>query len=124
MFLFLLICDIFIPLTMYFAGRMMKYNPPKTINGFYGYRTSMSRKNMDTWLFAHNHAGEIWMKVGKIMLIITLAIHIPLYFIDNDDILSVICLIMTAMQLITLILSVIPTEKALKENFNPDGSRK
>ena len=124
MFLFLLICDMLIPLTMYFAGRMMKLNPPKTINGIYGYRTTMSRKNMDTWIFAHDHAGSLWMKVGKIMIFVSAAVHIPLYFVNNCDMLSVVCLILTVIQLIVLILSIIPTEKALKDNFNPDGTRK
>ncbi len=114
----------FVPITMYFAGKMMKNNPPKSINGIYGYRTTMSRKNMDTWLFAHDHAGRVWEKVGKMMMIITGIIHIPLYFVDNEDVLAISGLILTMIQLIVLILSVIPTEKALKENFNADGTRK
>ena len=109
---------------MYFAGKMMRDNPPERINGFYGYRTSMSRKNRDTWAFAHDHAGKLWVKIGRIMLVVTVAAHIPLYFTENEDTLSIISLIIMVLQLTALLASIIPTEKALKENFNADGTRK
>ena len=35
------------------SGRVMLKHPPKEINNFFGYRTAMSRKNRDTWDFAH-----------------------------------------------------------------------
>ena len=41
---------------------MSKY-PPKEINGIIGYRTTMSRKNMDTWKFAHDYCGKLWLKL-------------------------------------------------------------
>ncbi len=120
----MLLCNMLIPATMYFAGKMMRDNPPERINGFYGYRTSMSRKNRDTWAFAHDHAGKLWVKIGRIMLVVTVAAHIPLYFTENEDTLSIISLIIVGLQLTALLASIIPTEKALKENFNADGTRK
>ena len=78
---------------------------------------------MKTWLFAHNHAGNLWEKVGIIMIIVTAVIHIPLYFI-SEGAFEVASIIITAAQVIILILSSIPTEKALKNTFNADGTRK
>ncbi|MCY6372198.1 SdpI family protein [Clostridium ganghwense] len=34
--------------------------PPKEINSTFGYRTTMSSKNKDTWNFAHRYAGIVW----------------------------------------------------------------
>ena len=61
---FILICDCLIPAIMIIAGRMMWKHCPKKINGVVGYRTKMSMINMDTWRFAHDHAGKLWWKVG------------------------------------------------------------
>ena len=61
---FILICDCIIPAIMIIAGRMMWKHCPKKINGVVGYRTKMSMINMDTWRFAHDHAGKLWWKVG------------------------------------------------------------
>ena len=57
---FILICDCIIPAIMIIAGRMMWKHCPKKINGVVGYRTKMSMINMDTWRFAHDHAGKLW----------------------------------------------------------------
>ena len=37
----------------------------------------MSMINMDTWRFAHDHAGKLWWKVGIGLLGPTMLIHIP-----------------------------------------------
>lgn len=41
------------PIIMVFFCRKFKNNPPNKINWIYGYRTKMSTKNKDTWIFAH-----------------------------------------------------------------------
>lgn len=44
---------------------------PKEINSVFGYRTSMSMKNKDTWEFAHKYCGKVWYVCGMVMLPIT-----------------------------------------------------
>ncbi|MFR4351708.1 MAG: SdpI family protein [Roseburia sp.] len=39
-------------------GRYFLENAPKEINSTLGYRTFRSRKNQDTWIFAHNYCGK------------------------------------------------------------------
>ncbi|MGN0311672.1 MAG: SdpI family protein, partial [Lachnospiraceae bacterium] len=75
----MLCCDVLMPVFMIIAGRMMWKRPPKTINGTVGYRSSRSMMNMDTWNFAHDYCGRLWWKIGWIMLVPSILIHIPLY---------------------------------------------
>ncbi len=86
MFWFLFICDILIPVIMIFFGNILEKNPPKKINGFYGYRTSMSRKNQDTWIFANKYSGRIYKKAGLITLIPSILAHIPAFY-GSDELL-------------------------------------
>lgn len=60
MFVFLLVMNSLIPVTMIIFGILWKSHPPKSINWAYGYRTSMSMKNNETWKFAHveNHGNK------------------------------------------------------------------
>ena len=118
---FILICDCFIPAIMIIAGRMMWKHCPKKINGIMGYRTKMSMINMDTWRFAHDHAGKLWWKVGIGLLGPTMLIHIPFYG-ASDDTIGILSIIIIVIQLVFLIGSIFPTEKALKNNFNPVGN--
>ena len=120
---FMLICDLLIPLTMVIGGYLMWKHTPKTINGFMGYRTARSMKNMDTWKFAHEYAGRLWWKIGWIILFPSLVVHIPVYG-ASDDRVGLVGGVVVAIQTIILIASNYPTENALKKNFNDDGSRR
>lgn len=123
MWWFIFTCDLFIPIVMIFVGIIMWKCPPKQINCLFGYRTTRSMKNMDTWKFAHDHCGRLWWKVGLILLIATIPAHLPFYH-SSDDTLSTLSLIVTGIQLILLIASIFPTEMALKKTFHDDGTRK
>ena len=71
---------------MVVGGRMMWKHCPKHINGMLGYRTTRSRKNMDTWKFAHDYCGKLWWKIGWVMIIPSALVHIPLYHSDENTI--------------------------------------
>lgn len=120
---FLFGCDLLIPILMIIGGRMMWKHPPKNINGFMGYRTTRSMKNMDTWKFAHEYSGKLWWKLGWIILLPSILVHIPFYNSTDDEI-SVISLIVASVQIIVLIGSIYPTERALKNTFTESGLRK
>lgn len=53
--IFMVIMLLLTPLTMIGFGKYFIKSAPKEINGAFGYRTSMSMKNKDTWQFAHNY---------------------------------------------------------------------
>ena len=61
MFITMSICNLLIPLIMLLGGYLMYKKPPKEINNVVGYRTKMSKKNKDTWEFAHNYCGRLWL---------------------------------------------------------------
>ncbi|MFA5561853.1 MAG: SdpI family protein [Eubacteriales bacterium] len=114
---------LFIPLVMLCMGFVMRHRPPKTINDFYGYRTALSKKNQDTWDFAHRKCGEVWWRAGWGLLVLTVAVQLPLLPHDKDTV-SLWGLILCLVQCVLLILSVLPVERALRRTFHPDGSRK
>ena len=123
MWYFILFCDLIVPIVMVVAGRIMWKHCPKDINVLLGYRTTRSMVNMDTWRFAHSYCGRLWWRVGLIMLVLSALAHIPFYQSSEAVIgtfASALCLIQVAI----LVVSVFPTERALKKTFNDDGTRK
>lgn len=59
---------ILIPSLMTGAGWMIWKHPPKTINTLYGYRTTMSSLNQNTWRFSQEYAGRLWVRWGIRMM--------------------------------------------------------
>lgn len=121
--IFMLIMNIFLPLTMIGFGRYFTKKAPKEINLVFGYRTTMSTKNKDTWEFAHKHFGKIWFITGLILLPVSI---IPMLLVlgKTDDIIGTVGSVICFAQLIPLIGSIIPTEIALKKTFDKEGNRK
>lgn len=115
--------DLLFPILMIVTGRLMYKHTPKSVNGLIGYRTSCSMKNIDTWNFAHDYCGRLWLKIGWIILILSIIVQIPFYN-DTDGTAGTISMILVIVQLVLLVGTIIPTEKALKKNFNDDGTKK
>ena len=120
--IFMLIMDIMLPLIMIVFGRWFLKSAPKEINPVFGYRTSMSMKNKDTWDFAHKYCGKLWYRWGLAMLPVSVA---AMFFAigKNENITGMVGGIICAVQTIILISSIYPTEKALKNTFDKDGNR-
>ena len=89
----------------------------------FGYRTAMSMKNKETWEFAHKYCGKVWYVCGMVMLPITV-IFMLLVIGKNEDCVGSIGGIICGVQLIPLIGSILPTEIALKKNFDKNGTRR
>ena len=122
-FIAMFVCNLLMPLIMLIFGYCMYKNPPKEINGLVGYRTTMSKKNKDTWLFAHNYCGRLWIKLGLILLLPTILAQIP-FVHSSDNTIGIVTLIIEAIQLAVLLGSIVPVEKALKRNFDENGNRR
>ncbi|NFD29294.1 SdpI family protein [Clostridium botulinum] len=121
--IFIIVCNLIIPVIMLFFGVRFRKHGPKNINGIYGYRTSMSMKNKETWEFAHQYCGRLWIKLGLIMLTISIIVSV-LVFTYIDEAQGIIDLILVTIQTIVLIVSIFPVEKALKNNFDGNGNRR
>ncbi len=121
--IYMLIVNLILPITMIFLGRYYSRKAPKNINWVYGYRTTMSTKNKDTWEFAHNFFGKLWYKFGIILLPITLVTMLCVIG-KGEDTVGTIGGILCVVQLIVMIATIFPTEIALKKNFDKDGNKR
>ena len=121
--IFMLVIDLLFPVIMIVMGRYFMKTSPKEINYIFGYRTNMSIKNKDTWDFAHKYIGKLWFYLGLILVPITV-IQMLLVIGGNEDTISMIGSIICIVALVVLIVSIIPTERALKKTFDKEGNRK
>ena len=121
--IFMLCTVLLVPLIMLFFGLYFKNKSPKEINSLFGYRTTMSMKNKDTWEFAHHYCGRLWLVLGMIMLPLSV---IPMLFFINQDIddVGIAGGIIEGIQVVVLLISIFPTEKALKKTFDENGNRR
>ena len=121
--IFMVIMDLLIPVTMIGFGRYFLKQAPGTINWAFGYRTEMSMKNKDTWEFAHNYIGKLWYRIGLILLPLSI---IPMLFVlgKDKDTVGNLGAAITMLQLVFLIVPIFPTERALKKNFDKKGNRR
>lgn len=120
--IFLYISNLLIPLIILIGGLFMKYKTPKKINGWVGYRTTMSMKNEETWQFAHNYCGGLWIKIGLILTLIAIAGCMISAF-SGYVVASIISVILMVIQVATLLLSIAPTERELKKHFDENGNK-
>lgn len=121
--IFMLIMDLLIPFTMIGFGYIFLKKAPKNINTLFGYRTTMSMKNKDTWEFAHKYCGKLWYVWGMILLFLTV---IPMLWVlgKSEDMIGTIGGILCGIQMIPLIGCIFPTEHALKRHFDENGNRR
>ena len=121
--IFMLLMDLLIPLTMIVIGRLFSIKAPKNINSTFGYRTTMSMKNKDTWEFAHKFCGKLWFRCGLILLPISV---IPLVFVFNKGIdrIGIVGGVVCVIQILPAIGSIFSTESALKKIFDQNGFRR
>lgn len=109
------------PGIMVISGRIMVDHPPKTINGAYGYRTSMSMLNQDTWDYAQAACAERWRTWGRVLALITLVVLIfALRRPGGEDYMGYY----TAFEVAFLLASVAATEMDLRRTFDKEGRRK
>jgi len=123
MWIFMFIVDLLVPITMIGFGSLFIKKAPGQINSVFGYRSSRSMKNKETWKFAHRYCGTIWRTAGWIMLFITM---ILMFFIVHKSVklIGIFGGILCLLQSIVLILTIIPVESALKKNFDEYGRRR
>ena len=110
-----------IPGIMVFFGGLMMDHPPKTINAAYGYRTTMSMLNQDTWDYAQAACAKRWRRWGRVLALITFVVLIvALRRPAFADVLG----FYTAFETAFLLASVAATEMDLRRTFDREGRRK
>ncbi len=120
---FMLCMDLLLPVIMYFFGIYMKKGGPKSINGIVGYRTRRSMMNQDTWKFAHEHCGSLWVRYSLILGLLSIVVMIFTRG-RSDDFVGNVGAIICYVQIGAMFLSIFQVERALRKNFDKDGNRK
>lgn len=121
--IFVLAFDLMIPLLMLGFGKSFMKNPPAEINPGYGYRTSRSMKSQAAWDFSQKYMGEVWYKWGRALLVPSI---VPLLLVLGRDVdtVGVVGLVVSGVQLVIMLGSILVTERALKRSFDKNGKRK
>jgi len=90
--------------------------PPKKVNTLYGYRTHKASQNQEIWQFAN----AIFNKNFMVYAAISLAATFGLYFATQKELTWQPMLFV----ILTIMVSIVKTENALKDNFTDDGKKK
>ena len=119
---FMLAVALLVPVIMIVAGKAFLRAAPKHINPFFGYRTALSMTNQDTWTFAHRHCGRVWLRVGLILLPVSL---LPMLFVigQSQDAAGTVATVVSMVDTLVLVASIFPTEWALKKTFDANRNR-
>lgn len=120
MWLLILCCDLLILPIMILCGYLMYRHAPKEINSLCGYRTKRSMKNQDTWVFANQYCGRLWIRLGLLMILPSVLVHIP-FLHSGEDALGILCVVVESLQIAVMLGSIYFVERALKRNFSEDG---
>ena len=121
--IFMLLFVLMIPLTMIYFGRRFFKSPPKSINATFGYRSTMSMKNQETWKLAHTVCGRFWFRCGRILLPLSV---VPMLLVigRGTETVGYTGVIIVFIQLLPLLCVIPVTEHALRKKFDKNGVRK
>jgi uncharacterized membrane protein len=109
-----------LPLLMIWMGSLFRRGIPKEVNKTFGYRTFRSMRNQDTWTFAHRYCGNLWFKVGRIMLAVSVVLEL-LFLMLRPGRLLILSFVLLFAQGAVLLALFFPVERALKRNFDEWG---
>ena len=115
----MLVCCAMIPVMMIVIGRWFMHGGPKERNMLFGYRTKRSMQSPEAWVFAHHYCGKLWLRLGLILLPITI---LTMTLIDgrSDDVIGTSGLVLVTIQILAMIVTIPVTEHALKNQFSDD----
>ena len=121
--IFMLVILLLTPAIMIGFGLAFRRAAPREINPLFGYRTSRSMKNRQTWEFAHRLIGKLWIRCGVLALLAGLVPMLIFITRDKDFIGDLGCILLYA-QLALMILPIPGVERALRRSFDENGDPK
>lgn len=121
--LFTLAMELLIPGSMLLLGWSFAKNPPGEINSGFGYRTTRSMRNRETWEFAQRYSGRFWVRAGWPVLAVSL-VWMALLFGREVDTVGKLGLSLTTIQMLPFLAVIPATERALRRNFDDSGRKR
>ena len=119
-----LIAVLLVPVFLIINGNVFANKAPKEMEGINGYKTKRSRLSQETWEFANCYAARIERVIGWILLAVSLAGMLYLRG-KGDGSAGIFSVEIMCVQTAALSFAVsLPTEAALKKNFDDSGRRK
>lgn len=107
-----------LPVTVLAAGYYYKNHVPKTMRS--GYRTRRSTLSRETWVYAHRTLGRLWRPLGWVLLTVSFFGMFGILMV-NRDALEHATTVLVMLQAAALLVSLIPVERALRQNFDETG---
>lgn len=111
--------NLIMPLGLIIYGLIYIKKSSRKPSNWQGYRTSRAMLSQETWEYANQRAGNLWIKLGVTIAIITGFLF--LVFPDKAKEPNIVLIVFT------IIISLIPmrkVEKELKELFDDEGNLK
>ena len=119
----IVITYILIPALMAGAGWMLWKHSPKNINAIYGYRTRMSSLNQNTWRFAQEYAGRLWVRWGIRMMPVSILL-LMIFAASGETAASIAGSVLCIVQIIIMLSSISVVERTLNKVFDKQGNFK
>lgn len=120
--IFMLLVAVLCPLILLVFGYVFHSGRPRRINAFWGYRTARSMQDADTWRFAHRFCGTLWIKIGWVLLPLSLVVMFLVR--TQSETMQALGSLSLAAGLFAILFSIRQTEAALRRSFLTSGSRK
>lgn len=111
----LLLLNLIIPFVMILVGVILKKHPVSDMSSHNGYNTPTARKSQAHWDYAQSIAPDIFIRLGKILLITEISLSIVLFILDVG--VGVAIGIGTAVGVAYLFYAFWKTEKSIDERF-------
>ena len=111
------IVAVLIPAAILAVGIWWRIAPPEFRAKGLAYSTALSSASPEAWAFAHRHCARLWVRVGAILLVITVA----LLFLFPDNIGDYVLWLIGG-QMVLFCLSAFLVDLLLKSSFHEDGT--
>ncbi len=117
---FMLVNNLIVPIVMIVFGQVFCKHPPGQINSVYGFRTKMSRLNQQTWEFAHQYFGHLWLRAGCGLLPVAVLGMLCVYG-KSETVVGIGGAVVLTVQMVVMMLPVAQTERELRRRFTETG---
>ena len=106
------------PLALLVIGLVWRSHPPKRDGSGLAYRTALSDRSDETWVFAHRHISRLWTRLGLLLAIVSAALMVVFRASYSG-----FCLWLIGGQMVFLCISAFLVEGLLKASFDENGNR-